>query len=204
MSCNTIYHTPGGDAPRSAGMWWGPLDIIPQISIFRALYDPKKRANSPGYHFKAKRLCWNQGCTNCGILASWLLENGERMRKRERFTPYISSFSLYFLPLYPFPISKNVTFCGKMLYMALLSWMSQKLNIRAMEAPHAVQAWINRWHCHSLSFQENTFLVNQFGWNKIIMAKFQCVLSHYFTSFHETIYKGTNTCATCFHRLLDF
>ena len=57
MSCNTIYHTPGGDAPRSAGMWWGPLDIIPQISIFRALYDPKKRANSPGYHFKAKRLC---------------------------------------------------------------------------------------------------------------------------------------------------
>ena len=41
MSCNTIYHTPGGDAPRSAGMWWGPLDIIPQISIFRELYDPK-------------------------------------------------------------------------------------------------------------------------------------------------------------------
>ena len=30
MSCNTIYHTPGGDAPRSAGMWWGPLDIIPK------------------------------------------------------------------------------------------------------------------------------------------------------------------------------
>ena len=126
MSCNTIYHTPGGDAPRSAGMWWGPLDIIPQISIFRALYDPKKRANSPGYHFKAKRLCWNQGCTNCGILASWLLENGERMRKRERFTPYISSFSLYFLPLYPFPISKIVTFCGKMLNTVLLSRVSQK------------------------------------------------------------------------------
>ena len=27
------------------------------------------------------------------------------------------------------------------------------------------------------------------------MAKIQCVLSHYCTLFHETIYKGTNTCA---------
>ena len=45
------------------------------------------------------------------------------------------------------------------------------------------------------SFQENTILVNQFGWYKIIMAKIQCVLSRYCTSFHETIYKGTNTCA---------
>ena len=44
------------------------------------------------------------------------------------------------------------------------------------------------------SLQENTILVNQFGWYKIIMANFQCVLSHYCTSFHETIYKGTNTC----------
>ena len=48
------------------------------------------------------------------------------------------------------------------------------------------------------SFQENTILVNQFGWNKIIMAKIQCVLSRYCTSFHETIYKGTNTCGSCF------
>ena len=47
------------------------------------------------------------------------------------------------------------------------------------------------------SFQENTILVNQFGWYKIIMAKIQCVLSHYWTSFHETIYKGTNTCGIC-------
>ena len=44
------------------------------------------------------------------------------------------------------------------------------------------------------SFQENTILVNQFGWYKILMANFQCVLSHYCTSFHETIYKGINTC----------
>ena len=48
------------------------------------------------------------------------------------------------------------------------------------------------------SFQENTILVNQFGWYKIIMANFQCVLSHYCTSFHETIYKGTNTCGPSF------
>ena len=104
MSCNTIFHTPGGDAPRSAGMWLGPLDILPQISIFRALFDPKKiPANSPGYHFKAKRLCWNQGCTNCGILASWLRENVERIRKREE-TREIHSlpfliFSLFSLSL---------------------------------------------------------------------------------------------------------
>ena len=65
--------------------------------------------------------------------------NGERIRKwrkreeierewgkGERFTLYISSFSLYFLPLYPFPISKIVTFCRKMLNTALLSRMSQK------------------------------------------------------------------------------
>ena len=32
-------------------------------------------------------------------------ENGER------FTLYISSFSLYFLPLYPFPITKFVAKC---------------------------------------------------------------------------------------------
>ena len=50
----------------------------------------------------------------------------------ERFTLYISTFSLSCLPLYPFPISKFVTFCRKMLNSAFLSRMSQKLNIRAM------------------------------------------------------------------------
>ena len=83
-----------------------------------------------------------QVCTTCCILASGMLEHGERMRKcrgngerirkwreneeMERFTLYISLFSLYFLPLYPFPISKIATFCRKMLNMALLSRMSQK------------------------------------------------------------------------------
>ena len=85
-------------------------------------------------YFAKQSLGIHQGCTNRGILAAGLRENGERMRKwrgnGERSTLYISSFSLYFLPLYPFPISKNVTFCRKMLYTALLSRMSQKLNIR--------------------------------------------------------------------------
>ena len=63
-------------------------------------------------------------------------ENEEEMRENEemereygngeRFTPYISSFSLYFLLLYPFPISKIVSFCRKMLNTALLSRMSQQ------------------------------------------------------------------------------
>ena len=56
--------------------------------------------------------------------------NKEEMEREwgngERFTLYISSFSLYFLPLYPFPISKFVTFCPKMLNTAFLSRMSQK------------------------------------------------------------------------------
>ena len=56
--------------------------------------------------------------------------NGEEMDSEwgngQRFTLYISSFSLYFLLLYPFPISKIVSFCRKMLNTALLSQMSQK------------------------------------------------------------------------------
>ena len=39
---------------------------------------------------------------------------------------FISSLSI------KFPISKIVIFCRKMLYMALLSRMSQKINIRAL------------------------------------------------------------------------
>ena len=44
----------------------------------------------------------------------------------ERFTLCISSFSLHFLPLSPFPTSKFVTFCCKMLNKALLSQTSHK------------------------------------------------------------------------------
>ena len=50
----------------------------------------------------------------------------ENEENEERFTLYISSFSLYFLPLYPFPKSKIVTFYSKMLNIALLLRMSQK------------------------------------------------------------------------------
>ena len=71
----------------------------------------------------------------------------------ERFTLYISSFSLYFLPLYPFPVSKIVSFCRKILNTALLSRMSQKNltymryekiilgRIRCEKAPQVVPAW---------------------------------------------------------------
>ena len=66
-----------------------------------------------------------QGCTTRCSLAAGLRGNGERMRKlrgkRERLILYISSFSFYFLPLYPFPISKIVILCCKMLNTALLS-----------------------------------------------------------------------------------
>ena len=64
------------------------------------------------------------------IVAAWLQENGERVQKwrgnGERFTLYIPSFSLYFFPLYPFPLSNIDTFCRKLLNAALLSRMSQK------------------------------------------------------------------------------
>ena len=81
-----------------------------------------------------------QGCTTCCILASGIRENlreNENMKRKwrgntekwgngKRFTLYISSFTLYFLPLYPLPISKTVSVCRKMLDTALLSQMSQK------------------------------------------------------------------------------
>ena len=45
--------------------------------------------------------------------------NGQEMETEwgngERFTLNISSLLLYFLPLCPFPISKNISFCRKML-----------------------------------------------------------------------------------------
>ena len=47
----------------------------------------------------------------------------------------------------------------------------------------------------SLFYKRRIFLVNQLRYFKILMGKIQCVLSHYFTSFHEKIYTGTNTCA---------
>ena len=89
-------------------------------------------------------------------------ENGERMRKwresgnGDRFTLYISSFSLYFLPLYPFLISKIVSFYRKMLNTVLLSRMSQKTYymrhekmilgwFRCEKAPQVVRAWLGDW-----------------------------------------------------------
>ena len=106
----------------------------------------KKQPGKKGL-IDAGRLRWVlyiyiQGCTNRCSLAAGLRGNEERMRKwrgngEEMEREWgngekISSFFLYILPLYPFPISKFVTFCRKMLNTAFLSRMSQKLNIRAM------------------------------------------------------------------------
>ena len=78
----------------------------------------------------------NQGCTNYGILVSRLRENGdimrkwrgngEKMRKWREIHSHISSFSFYFLPLYPFPLPKIATFWREMLKTALLSQISRK------------------------------------------------------------------------------
>ena len=79
----------------------------------------------------------------------------EKMEKEqgngERFILYISSFSLFFLPFYPFPKSTIVSFCCKMLNTAILSRMSQKTyytgyekiilgRIRCENAPQVVPA----------------------------------------------------------------
>ena len=50
--------------------------------------------------------------------------NRERMRKWIEIHS-LHVFFLYFLPLYPFPLSKIVSFSRKMLNTALLSGMSQ-------------------------------------------------------------------------------
>ena len=63
--------------------------------------------------------------------------NGERMSEwrenGEMEREIFSTFSLYFLPLYPFPTSKLVSFCRKMLNTALMSRMSQKIYIGAVK-----------------------------------------------------------------------
>ena len=116
--------------------------IDQEVEIWSGVKDPKQSD-----WLTTLRNGATQGCTNRCSLAAGLRGNEERMRKwrgngermrkwrgngermrkwRERFTLKISSFSVYFLPLYPFPISKIVTFCRKMLNTALLSRMSQK------------------------------------------------------------------------------
>ena len=87
-----------------------------------------------------------QGCTTCTSLAAWLWENWEKIRKwrengekmrrwrgkgqimrklREIYFQYILIFSL-FPPSLSISRSKIVSFCPKMLNMALLSRISQK------------------------------------------------------------------------------
>ena len=67
---------------------------------------------------------WQLGCGK--MEREW--ENEEEMEREwgneDRFTLYI--FPLFLLPLYPFPRTKIVWFCRKMLNTALLSQMLQK------------------------------------------------------------------------------
>ena len=73
---------------------------------------------------------WTSVVIRVAQLAASLHSGCEKMREGEsgeRFALYISSFSLYFLPLYIFPISKTVTFCLKMVNTALLSRLSKNL-----------------------------------------------------------------------------
>ena len=132
--------------------WWDTLrdDVFLLTEAARSTQgrndiSPDKGSYTPILFFQMlsllthKDISPDQGCTNCGILASGLRGNGERMRKwweneemerewgnEERLTLCISSFSIHFFPLSPFPTSKFVTFYCKMLNTALLSRMSQK------------------------------------------------------------------------------
>ena len=112
---------------------------VQQFQAEKRWFDEKPQGHAPGNNTNTN---YSQGCTNLCSLAAGLRGNEERMRKwrgngEEMEREWgngetISSFFLYILPLYPFPISKLVTFCRKMLNTAFLSRMSQKLNIRAM------------------------------------------------------------------------
>ena len=74
----------------------------------------------------------NQGCTNCGILASWLRENGKRMRKwsknGEKMSKWIENEEME-RKWGNFPHSLSISYiknCRKMLKTALLLPMTQK------------------------------------------------------------------------------
>ena len=82
-------------------------------------------------------LCAEQGCITFGSLAARLRENGERMKKcgvngkimrkrREIHSLHFLIFSLFPPSLSPFPISKIVSFCRKMLNTTPFSRMLQK------------------------------------------------------------------------------
>ena len=54
-------------APRGEGRcpsWWGSLDILPQISIFRHYLTPKKREHSPQAKSSQQKLDWKKNIAN--------------------------------------------------------------------------------------------------------------------------------------------
>ena len=117
--------------------------------------------NTPGLH---------ESLQPCSRAARKWRENEEMRRKwreneemeRDWLSTFphslsISSLFLHFLPLFPFPTSKCITFCCKMLNTALLSRMSQKSQHTRYEeiilgrtcceeAPQFVPAWGPQGH----------------------------------------------------------
>ena len=72
--------------------------------------------------------------------------------KGKRFTLYISWFSLYFLPLYSFHISKTVSFFCKMLNTTFLLRMSQKSLTYALWENNSwsISVWESSASCEGL------------------------------------------------------
>ena len=89
---------------------------------------------------------------------------------------YIFSFSLYFLPLYPFPKSKIVSFCRKMLNMVLLSRMSQKNLTYALWENNSGPEFLGRIHCEKAPqvvracFEQKQPSQNCIGWINVVLC----------------------------------
>ena len=138
-------------------LWLGHTRVAQLVASWHPGYEQMGREWENEEKMKKRRI-WRE---NEEMEREW--GNGMReWRKGDRFTLNISSFSLYFLPLYPFPISKVVKFCRKMLITALLSRMSQKTyhkryekiilgRIRIEEAQQVVGAWgTHKWQDRAL------------------------------------------------------
>ena len=75
-------------------------------------------------------------------------ENEEMERKWREIYSLHFLISLFFLPLNPFPISKMVSFCPKILNTALLSQLSKKILtytqvVRACSPVHPSRAYFS-------------------------------------------------------------
>ena len=97
-------------------------------------------------------------------------ESEERMRKLENNEEIVrdslspSSFSLYFLPHYPFPIPKNVTFCSSVKYGTFVTNVTKSLytryekiilgRFRCEEAPQVVPTLYTVYSMHRIEYSQ--------------------------------------------------